>query len=143
MGTAVASRVVLDTNVVVSILVFPAGPHAAFRLAWQDGTCRPMVSGATLAELMRVLAYPEFKLAPDAQEALLAQYLPYCDTVPIPETPPKTPACRDPDDVAFLQLAVVAKADCLVTSDKDLLVIGHRLGCPIVTPEKFLARATA
>lgn len=141
MGEAVTARVVLDTNVVISILVFPQGPHAAFRRAWQDQRCLPLVSGATMKELGRVLAYPEFKLSPEAQEALLADYLPYCETATIPLKPPKTPACRDPDDVAFLQLALAGKADFLITSDKDLLVLGRRLGCSIVTPEKFLARA--
>ena len=136
-------RVVLDTNVVLSTLVYAQGPHAALRHLWQREKCLPLVSRATTEELLRVLAYPEFKLTPEVQRELLADYLPYCETVRIPPKAPKTPSCRDPFDVPFLQLAVAGKADYLVTSDQDLLVVGRRLACPIVTPEKFLARAAS
>jgi uncharacterized protein len=132
-------RVVLDTNVVLSTLVFAQGPHAPLRHLWQRERCLPLVSRATTEELLRVLAYPEFKLTAEEQQELLADYLPYCETVHIPVKPPKTPACRDPFDIPFLQLAVAGKARCLVTSDRDLLVLSRRLSCPIVTPEKFLA----
>jgi putative PIN family toxin of toxin-antitoxin system len=132
-------RVVLDTNVVLSTLVFAQGPHAPLRYVWQREKCLPLVSRATTEELLRVLAYPEFRLTAEEQQELLADYIPYCETVQIPMKPPRTPACRDPFDVPFLQLAVAGKASCLVTSDRDLLVIGRRLSCPIMTPERFLA----
>lgn len=51
---------------------------------------------------------------------MLADYLPWTEVVRIPEPPPKTPACRDPHDVKFLQLALAAKADALVSGDADL-----------------------
>ncbi|MHB1437205.1 MAG: PIN domain-containing protein [Thiobacillus sp.] len=51
-----------------------------------------------LAELIRVLAYPKFKLGDDDQQELLADYLPWCTTVRIPNPPPVTPDCRDPFD---------------------------------------------
>ena len=135
----VGGRVVLDTNVVLSTLVFANGPHAALRHIWQREKCLPLVSRATTEELLRVLAYPEFKLSGEEQGELLADYLPYCETVHIPVKAPRTPACRDPFDIPFLQLAVAGKADYLVTGDRDLLVLSRRLSRPIVTPEKFLA----
>lgn len=131
-------RVVLDTNIVLSALVFAHGRLAPLRLAWQQASCRPLVSRATAAELIRVLAYPKFKLAADDQQELLADYLPYCTVVTIPARPPRTPACRDPFDVPFLQLAVVGKADFLVTGDQDLLSLAKGMSCPVITPEKFL-----
>jgi putative PIN family toxin of toxin-antitoxin system len=132
------ARVVLDTNIVLSALVFTHGRAAALREAWQGGRCEPLVSKATADELMRVLAYPKFKLDADEQSELLADYLPYCRAVMIPAKPPRTPACRDPFDLPFLQLAVVGKADFLVTGDHDLLGIGGKLLCPIVTLDAFL-----
>lgn len=131
-------RVVLDTNVVLSALVFAHGRLAPLRLAWQQARCRPLVSRATAGELIRVLAYPKFKLAADDQQELLADYLPCCTAVTIPARPPRTPACRDPFDVPFLQLAVVGKADFLVTGDEDLLSLAKGMSCPVITPEKFL-----
>lgn len=131
-------RVVLDTNIVLSTLVFAHGRLASLRLAWQQARCRPLVSRATAAELIRVLAYPKFKLAADDQQELLADYLPYCTVVTIPARPPRTPACRDSFDVPFLQLAVVGKADFLVTGDQDLLSLAKGMSCPVISPDQFL-----
>jgi putative PIN family toxin of toxin-antitoxin system len=118
-----APRVVLDTNVVLSALVFAHGRLVAVRNAWHAGICGPLVSRATAADLARTLAYPKFRLAPEGQRELLADYLPYCTTVRIPAKPPKTPACRDPADLPFLQLALAGKAEHLVTGDRDLLAL--------------------
>ena len=60
-------RVVLDTHLVLSALVFANGRLAALRHAWQGGKCVPIVSKATTAELIRVLAYPKFKLGDQDQ----------------------------------------------------------------------------
>jgi len=99
-------RVVLDTNLVLSALVFAQGRLTVLRHAWQEARFVPLVSRATTAELIRVLAYPKFKLDADQQGELLADYLPWCETVRIPSPPPATPACRDVYDQPFLQLAV-------------------------------------
>ena len=72
-----APRVVLDTNVVLSALVFAQGRLAVVRYAWQSGRCQPLVSPATASELVRALAYPKFGLSADEQRELLADYLPY------------------------------------------------------------------
>ena len=133
-----ALRVVLDTNVVLSALVFPQGSVVALRRAWQSSVCRPLVSRATVAELARALSYPKFKLGADERRELLADYLPYCATIRMPARPPKTPPCRDPHDVPFLQLAVVGKAAYVITGDRDLLALGNRFSCPIVSPGEWL-----
>jgi len=85
-----------------------------------------------------VLAYPKFNLSPDEQRELLADYLPWCNTVRISNPPPATPQCRDPFDVPFLQLAVVGKADLLPSGDQDLLVLAADFVCPILTVEQFM-----
>lgn len=131
-------RVVIDTNLVLSTLVFASGRLAPLRLAWQGKRVVPLVSRATAAELIRALTYPKFKLAAHEQEELLADYLPYCKTVRIPAPPPATPPCRDAFDVPFLELALAGKADVLVTGDKDLLSLAGRLACPILNADRFL-----
>ena len=132
-------RVVLDTSVVVSALVFTHGRAVALREAWQASRCEPCVSRATAGELIRVLGYPKFQLSAEQQQELLADYLPYCRSVAMPAKAPRTPLCRDPFDLAFLQLAVVGEADFLVTGDQDLLEIKGKFRCPILTLEPFLA----
>lgn len=134
--------VVIDTNLVLSALVFAHGRLTPLRRAWQEQRILPLVSRVTAAELIRVLAYPKFKLAPEEQQELLADYLPYCKTVQIPAPPPQTPPCRDAFDVPFLQLALAGKAKALVTGDQDLLDLAGSFACPIVTAERFIATLT-
>ncbi|HBH40252.1 MAG TPA: putative toxin-antitoxin system toxin component, PIN family [Curvibacter sp.] len=134
-------RVVLDTNVVLSALVFGGGLPGAVRVAWQSGALRPLASAATVQELVRVLAYPKFRLSTAEQEELVADYLPYVQTVRIPNPPPVVPACRDPLDEPFIQLALAGKARVLVNGDRDLLAVVDAFakagGCPIVSLEAF------
>jgi putative PIN family toxin of toxin-antitoxin system len=85
-----------------------------------------------------VLAYPKFRLDAQGQQELLADYLPHALVVQVPEPPPAVPACRDPFDLPFLHLAVVGKADVLVTGDADLLVLAGKLRFRILPPEAFL-----
>ena len=130
--------IVLDTNLVLSALVFASGRLASLRTAWHGGRCVPLTSKATASELMRVLGYPKFKLSADDRDELIADYLPYCRSVRIPARLPKLPQCRDADDQMFIELAAVGKADFLVTGDKDLLVLAPEFGGRIVTAEAFL-----
>jgi putative PIN family toxin of toxin-antitoxin system len=46
-------------------------------------------------------------------------------------------ACRDADDLPVLGVAVAAEADCIVTGDKDLLVLGQFRGVPVCSPRAF------
>ena len=131
--------VVLDTDLVLSALVFAGGRLAALRTAWQTGRCVPLVSQATAAELIRVLAYPKFKLSAADREELLADYLPHCRSARIPARLPKLPTCRDANDQMFIELAAVGKADFLVTGDQDLLVLAPAFNRRIVTAEVFFA----
>ena len=131
-------RVVLDTNVVLSALLFAQGRLAPLREAWQRAAFQPLVSSSTAAELMRALTYPKFKLSRDEQQELLADYLPYCTTVRVPAELPETPACRDPADTPFLQLALAGEADYLVTGDQDLLSLAASFPRPIITAEQLL-----
>lgn len=131
-------RVVLDTNVVLSALLFGGGPPAQVRAAWQAGLIVPLASAATAQELVRVLAYPKFKLTAAEQQDLLADYLPWVRVVRIPEPPPVVPPCRDSFDLPFLHLAIAGKAHALVSGDKGLLALaGVRGLCPVLSAEAF------
>ena len=132
-------RVVLDTNVVLSALLFRGGVAGQLRDVWQRGACQPLVSTATVQELIRVLAYPKFKLSADEQHELLADYLPHACSVRIPNPPPVIPVCRDPFDAPLLHLAIAGKAVALVSGDKDLLALPKLTRFEILTPAKFLA----
>ena len=137
-------RVVLDTNVLLSALVFSGGALARLQGLWQSGAIVPLVSTTTAEELVRVLAYPKFKLDPGARQELLADHLPWAEVVEIASPPPPVPACRDPFDLPFLYLAASGRAEALVTGDADLLSIADGKARTvrsfvIVRPHDFLA----
>ena len=133
-------RPVLDTNVLVSALLFHAGTLAWLRGAWRSGRIRPLAGQQTTTELIRVLAYPKFALSDGERQELLDDYLPFCETVAVPDPPPAVPACRDPFDRPFLELALAGRADALVTGDADLLALAAAFPVPILSPAAFRER---
>lgn len=130
-------RVVLDTNLVLSALVFREGRLKFLRQGWQSSAFLPLISKQTAAELIRVLAYPKFKLSARERRELIADYLPWCIAVGIPSPPPTAPLCRDPDDQIFLELALAGQADHLVTGGLDLLSMADNFSVSIVNAEDF------
>ncbi len=125
-------RVVFDNNVVVSALVHSRA-LSWLRNAWAVRSLTPIVCQETVQELVRVLAYPKFRLAPAERVGLLEYYLPYAEAIALPSSLPTPPiACRDPDDAVFLALAIVAQT-LLVTGDKDLLALRDTAPIEILT----------
>ena len=136
-------RVVLDTNIVVSALLFTRGPALRVRQAWQTDQLLPLASRATVAELVRVLAYPKFKLSTEDQAELLADYVPATTAVTVPEPAPAVPHCRDPHDLPFLHLAAAGRADALVSGDADLLALAGQTSFRILTLAELLQHLPA
>jgi putative PIN family toxin of toxin-antitoxin system len=131
-------RVVLDTNVVLPALLFGGGPAARVRAGWQAGQFITLASAATARELVRVLAYPKFRLTAGEQQDLLADYLPWVRAVRIPDPPPMVPSHRDPFDLPFLHLAIAGKAHGLVSGDKNLLALAGSPGLrPVLSVDAF------
>ena len=133
-------RPVLDTNVLVSALLFYSGALSWLRGAWRSGRIRPLAGQQTTAELIRVLAYPKFALSGGERQDLLDDYLPFCETVAVPEPPPTVPKCRDHFDRPFLELALAGRADVLVTGDADILELAEAFSVPILSPAAFRQR---
>jgi len=130
-------RVVLDTNVVVSALLFE-GPARTARAAWQDRRrLTLLVSKASLAEYIRVLHYPKFRLTPPEIKDLIEEdVLPFMTPVKVTRTPRIVRA--DPSDNHVLACAVAGRADVLVSGDHHLLVLSPHQGIPIRTLAQFL-----
>lgn len=125
-------RVVLDTNCVVSALLFSRQRMAWLRYCWQSGDIIPLVNQSTVNELLKVLTYPKFKLTKSEQALLLADYLPYSETVPMRFSSAPLPQVRDAADQIFLTLAVTNHAAILVSGDQDLLIIKDQLESPLI-----------
>ena len=130
-------RVVLDSNVVLSALLFSSGSLSWLRIAWMQGRFVPLASKATIDELIRVLAYPKFGLGPEEISQILADYVPFVETVPVPARGVGAPAAPDPDDQRFLDLSMAGSASVLVTGDRALLAMGIAGGVRVISPGAF------
>jgi len=129
-------RIVVDTNVVVSGLLFP---RTELSLALRKAqTCVMLTSDATKLEIVEVLLRPKFNRYIDLQirRQLAAEYIRACQTVPVYST---IQACRDPKDDKFLELAVDGYADLILSGDRDLLALHPFRGIAIISPAQYLA----
>lgn len=129
-------RAVLDTNVVISALLF-SGPPSKLVSAWQSSRLRPIVSTPILDEYIRVLAYPKFKLTDAEIRGLIEEeLLPFIETVNT--SPAAIPTIRDPDDAKFITCALTAGVRWLVSGDDDLLSCHQIKSVEIVSVTTFL-----
>lgn len=138
-------RVVLDTALVLSALLFGGGDGARLRHAWQAGYCRPLLSAATLNALAAALAAPALRLSRAEQMRLMEDYLPHVLHVRMPEAAGEAADLAHGDDdpppaLALVRLALAGGAHALVAADADLLALGGRLACPVMALAPFLAR---
>jgi putative PIN family toxin of toxin-antitoxin system len=141
-------RVVLDTNVLLSLYVFSDSRFAPLRRHIESGAWQAISSAPCLDEFRRVLNYPQFGLGEEAQEQAYATYAAYAtriDLAAAPATLLVLPRCQDKDDQKFLEAARDGAAEWLVTADKALLKLARRdrlCGLfRILTPEAALAAA--
>jgi uncharacterized protein len=113
-------NVVLDTNVVVSGLLF-GGVPGRILTAWSAGTIALVISPPILDEYRRVgleLAKNRGSLV-QALDALLAMLTVHAILVDAPPLP--SPVSDDPDDDMFLAAALSGNARLIVSGDKHLL----------------------
>jgi len=108
-------RAVIDTNVLVSGLLSPAGNEALILLAINQGLVRPCFSEDILEEYAAVLVRPKFAFPRDEIEAVLAMLRNKGEFF-LPDVSGAVSA--DPTDTKFLHCAQAAQADYLVTGNK-------------------------
>jgi putative PIN family toxin of toxin-antitoxin system len=135
VSAAPKARVVFDTNVVLSALLFTHGRLSWLVDHWQAGDCLPLISHATAVELTKILAYPKFRLTADEQLEALASYIPYCEAIEIAKSCPAL--CRDAKYQPLLDLAQSGKANLLVTGNEDLPALVGQTEFVIESPEEY------
>jgi putative PIN family toxin of toxin-antitoxin system len=128
---------VLDTNVLVSGLAYPASVPGRIVGAWQRGGLDVVLSKYILEEMVRVLPrLSRIKLSPAAIRDLADSFLFLAEIVEPSGVVEE--ALRDTADKAVLGTLLAAQADYLISGDKDLLALAGRY--PIVTPLAFWER---
>jgi len=131
-------KVVLDTNALVSALLFGGGPGELVSL-WEKGRIVPLLSKDVFLEYVRVLGYPKFALSAEDIKGLIEEHvLPHAEMVTVDKTPSVIQI--DPADDKFLALAVAGGADFLISEDRHLLALRRYRGVEILTPRRFLER---
>ena len=127
-------RVVFDTNILVSALVFPGGRAEAALLRIVEERDQLLVSRALLTELLDVLAR---KFARDTEE--LARVAVFIDSVSLTVKPRRRiRVLRDEPDNRVLECAVAGKADVIVTGDKALLDLREHSSVRILSLRDYL-----
>jgi len=126
-------KVVLDTNVLVAAMIARGVCADLFERVIADHEL--ILSPHILGEFEYVMT-SKFKFNKARIERSLALFRRVGQIV-IPE-PLAEPVCRDRDDDSVLALAQKSSADCLVTGDDDLLILGEFHRIPIISPRAFL-----
>lgn len=134
-------RIVLDTNVLLSGLAYPASTPGKILSAWRHGSVEVLLSQYILDELRRVLPRLTHRHGLDASEIEDLVDILSIQAEVIEPAESAAPALRDAADQPVLGTLLAAlqnaRADYLITGDKDLLQLADRY--PIVTPAEFWA----
>jgi putative PIN family toxin of toxin-antitoxin system len=134
-------KTVIDTNIIISALLSGnSTPAKALDYALDHNDI--LISNDTFLELSEKLLNKKFDkyLLLETRKLFLDRFNEIAKTVNIER---KLAVCRDSKDDKFLELAVNGQADCILTGDKDLLVLHPFEGVDIVTARDFLQRSTS
>jgi putative PIN family toxin of toxin-antitoxin system len=129
-------RVVLDTNVLISALLFK-GELSRIVGLWEKGKIVPVISKETFSELRTVLEYPKFSLSRAEIDSLIEhEILLFFEVVNVSKH--VKGACRDPGDDKFISCALSANADGIVTGDKGLSDLRKYQSIKIIHASDFI-----
>jgi putative PIN family toxin of toxin-antitoxin system len=128
-------RIVLDTNVVLSALLWRGTPYQLLDAIRSRGEARLFTSPALLDELANVLTRPSatkrLAVIGKSSREVLADYVEAVEVVEPEHVPRVVP--DDADDDQVIAAALAAGADCIVSGDADLLSMESHQGIPIIT----------
>jgi len=130
-------RVVLDSNVLLSGLAYPASIPGRIVASWKIGAIEVVLSHYILDEVRRSLPRMRLSQLSNDQARNFVESLVFHAEIFEPAVVTDA-ALRDDADLPILGTLVAAQADYLITGDKDLLALANRYA--IVTPAAFWER---
>jgi hypothetical protein len=138
MGQGKINPVVIDTNVLVSALLFGGVPGKLIPL-WKERVIQPKASKEIIEEYIRVLAYPKFQLSGQEISFLLHyEILPNFEIFRIKKGP--ILVSKDPSDDKFIRCAQAAGGRIIISGDQHLLRLSPYRQIQILSPSEFLAQ---
>lgn len=143
----IPKRIVIDTNVCLDLFVFRDPRWSTLLAALRERTVEAVTRDDCRTEWLKVLEYPHLPLDGQTRPRAVSEFDALIACFPCESLRPRAevrlPACTDPDDQKFLELARDADAHTLITKDKALLKLAKRISraglFSIVTPEKWTA----
>lgn len=130
--------VVIDTNVWLSLLISQNSGSLQKLLTYVFNNCLLVSSEETLEELLQ--AREKKKLLKYLKKEMITELIRIIiDKATMVEIKTNVQACRDLNDDKFLDLAISAKADYIITGDKDLLEMNPFEGISIINPSEALS----
>jgi len=130
-------KVVLDTNVLISAILFGGKPRQILEKAIR-GEIRLCLSEPILEELKGVLQRSKFDYSPEMIQFILTELTGIADFVDPSET--IKVVLEDPEDNMILECAAKAKANYIITGDFHLLKLGRYLNTEVLTAAAFLEK---
>ena len=131
-----AVKVAVDTNVLISALLFGGAPGKLVSL-WQTNAIKPFASKEIVDEYLRGLTYPKFKLSEEEINFLLYQeILPFFDVIDARRGPQIIK--KDPHDDKFIRCALAAEAIYIISGDRHLLALKSYQKIIILPPAEFI-----
>lgn len=125
----IPKRIVLDTNVCIDLFVFKDPRWTRLLNSMEAQQVEAVTRRDCRNEWLLVLDYPHLPLDENSRSEARARF----DTLitciePLPVSSREVlPVCKDKEDQKFLELALQAGAETLITKDKALLKLAKRL----------------
>lgn len=136
-------RAVIDTNILIRAAIRPHGSIGPVARQLRAGAYLLIISEILFDELIEKLREPrigrKYNLDEQAIQDFVGELAVSSELVAATRL---IHACRDEDDNRVLEAAVTGRADYIVTTDEDLLVLNPFQGIHIVRPHLFLATLT-
>jgi len=133
--------VILDTNVLLSVVMSPRGVSHLIWSAWKEGEFTLITSSIQIEELRRVLNYPKIRkrIPPSKASSILNNI---CHANVMKSLPDVKAELHDENDIFLLQMALASNANYLVTGDSraGLLQMERFFETAILTPSDFYDR---
>lgn len=128
--------VVVDTNILVSGLIKPQGPPGRVLDLILTDAIQVALDDRILDEYLNVLSRPRFGFQAEQIEALL-DYLEIAGMRVVAGTLRPSPL-PDPSDLPFIEVAVAARAEALITGNQSHFECLRGYGIPVLAPRDFL-----
>lgn len=125
-------RIVLDTNVLIAAYATRGHCYEVLEHCVRNHV---VISSEVLLEELGAKLTRKLRFSRESADELLTILRSRIEIVDPPPLDP--PACRDPDDDWVIATAVVGSCDCIITGDKDLLVLRTYKTIAIVPPAEF------